>query len=236
MRNHSPLRIKRLARDEEAALQKQGHLKEKQEAEQTLKKKHILRQMDEVEETIDYLTGLKSPKNRYKLPQISRVNFAHEHSPNNRSSTSRVELASFHNLNSLVSLDQPPSSSGQHSGHKSPKLDIADTSARFTHLIKSCYQNQLSFIHSPSKTPKSPAKPPAVKPRELAGEGQHFEEEKDKEVLETLLTKDYGAQRIDTCNNKYAKKQNKFVSYRRYRENYLEVRGNILTVLESDEK
>lgn len=235
MRNHSPLRIKRLARDEEAALQKQGHLKEKQEVEQTIKKKHILRQMDEVEETIDYLTGLKSPQNRYKLPQISRVNLANEHLPNNRSS-SRVELASFHNLNSLASLDHPPSSLGQQSGHKSPKLDIADTSARFTHLIKSCYQNQLSFIHSPSKTPKSPAKPLAVKLRESAGEGLHFEEEKDKAVLETLLTKDYGAQRIDTCNGKYAKKQNKFVSYRRYRENYLEVRGNILTVLESDEK
>lgn len=236
MRRHSPLRIQRLAREEEAALARLGHSREKLEAAQSLKKKHILRQMDEVEETFDYLSGLKSPGPRHPLPQLSRVNLLEELTPHNHSTASRKDPASSLHLHSLVSLDHPPSSSSRLAGTNSPKLDVADASARFTHLIKSCYQNQLSFIRSPGKAPKSPRRPGVVGPQPGPGDEQHFEEERDKTVLETLLTRGYGAQKIDPCNNKYAKKQNKFVSYRRYRENYLAVKGDILTVLESDEK
>jgi hypothetical protein len=236
MRHHSPLRIQRLAKEEEAGLARQVHSKEKLEVEQTIKKKHIMRQMDEVEETIDYLSGFKSLQNRNRLPQISRAKLLDEYSPTNNSTTSRKEVASYHNLNSLASFDIHPNSRSQNSSMKSPNQDISGTSARFTHLIKSCYQNQLSFIRSPSKTPKGRTKPLAAGLQQAADEGQHYEDEKDKEVLETLLTRGYGAQKIDPCNNKYSKKQNKFVSYRRYRENYLAVKGNILTVLESDEK
>ena len=235
MRNHSPLRIQRLAKEEEAALARHAHSKEKLEAEQSMKKKHILRQMDEVEETIDYLSGLNSPQHRYKLPQISRWNLGEDSSALNHSSTSRKELASSHNLNSLASFDALPSFF-QQAGPKSPQQAIGETSARFSHLIKSCYQNQLSFIRSPSKRPKSPAKRPAVGLQQPAADGLHFEDEQDREVLETLLTRGYGAQKIDPSHSRYAKKQNKFVSYRRYRENYLAVKGNILTVLESEEK
>lgn len=111
---------------------------------------------------------------------------------------------------------------------KSGREKWLEMQEKFYNLIKCCCQVQLEEVKSRGDLIKllfnnySEAK---IESTEVG-------------LLKDLLKGMFSIKKANTIDNtlkKYYKRQNKFVTYRLYRENYFEIVGDILQVLESDE-
>lgn len=231
MKHISPTRIQRLAK-EEVEKTKKINSDQRTQAIQVLKQKQIIRQVEEIDDTIDHLSGFYSNSHkRIKLPGLkSHLNFP-EISPYDQSLTTQRESDSLNcNTSSLAKSDMQSSSNyTPKSRLKKNQKEIAEVSDKLTGLIKSCFINQLSNFKNKKIDIRKSKRTIQLTQRDQT-------DQPEDNVLRDLLSNGYDKKKADSTVQKYSLKQNKFVSYRRYRENFVEYSDNILKVFESDEK
>lgn len=118
----------------------------------------------------------------------------------------------------------------QQKGGKRQSVDMwMDNQQKLYNLIKACCQVQLEEVQGRQELLDLIFKRRIVDSKETEEVG----------LLRDLLRGRFAIKRSDALDStlkKYYKRQNKFVSYRLFRDNYFQVVNNVLTVLESDER
>ena len=113
-------------------------------------------------------------------------------------------------------------------GKKKAREEWLEDEEKLYNLLRSCCQVQLEEVKNREELFSLIFKRRVANPQETEEVG----------LLRDLLIGDFTMKKakvIDHTLKKYYQRQNKFVSYRLFRENYMEVVGNVLQVLESEE-
>lgn len=125
---------------------------------------------------------------------------------------------------SLASIKLPPISRRQ-----TDKSQLLEGQVKAGRLMQECMSAHIDSV----KNRKVMAK------MVLAGSQRRRKESEDAKVLRNLLSTfdpSHKPAMLDHSLKKYYQQQNKFVSYKMFRENYLQASNGLVHVLESDEK
>ena len=112
------------------------------------------------------------------------------------------------------------------------KIELLEEKKKAISLIKDCCQAQLEEVRNRKELS-------SLIFDKLERQVVTNREDEDVNILKKLLKiskPNHKPAIMDNTLKKYYRNQNKFVSYRMFRENYLEVKDGIVHVLESDEK